>query len=290
MVQKNISLFLIFFFSLLSVYASELKKIENATLVKNPSNDGDSFRAKAGGKQYYLRLYFVDTAETSAQSPTMARRVREQTRYFGLEDYTTLIAMGKKATEFTRKKLSEPFTFYTTFAHAGGRSNVKRIYAFIETANGKNLAELLVRNGLARAYGVGRENHKGVSMDEQDDYYSDLQIEAMLKRKGVWKYADAEKIVALRAEQRNEERELKDIASAAAGRAPGSKINLNEASKDALMLLQGIGPKTADRIIANRPYLNMKELDRVKGIGKKTIQRIEDQIVFSEDEKEPQES
>jgi competence protein ComEA len=56
------------------------------------------------------------------------------------------------------------------------------------------------------------------------------------------------------------------------------KLNLNAATADALMELPGIGPKTAQRILADRrthgPYRRISDLIRVKGIGPKTLARL----------------
>jgi competence protein ComEA len=56
------------------------------------------------------------------------------------------------------------------------------------------------------------------------------------------------------------------------------KLNLNAAAADALEELPGIGPKTAQRILADRrahgPYRRISDLRRVKGIGPKTLARL----------------
>ena len=56
------------------------------------------------------------------------------------------------------------------------------------------------------------------------------------------------------------------------------KLNLNTAGADALEELPGIGPKTAQRILADRrahgPYRRISDLRRVKGIGPKTLARL----------------
>jgi len=55
-------------------------------------------------------------------------------------------------------------------------------------------------------------------------------------------------------------------------------IDINQASKDQIMLLPGIGQAYAERIIIYRtdhgPFPSVDALDRVKGIGKKTIERL----------------
>ena len=58
-----------------------------------------------------------------------------------------------------------------------------------------------------------------------------------------------------------------------------SKININTSSVEALESLPGIGNVLAVRIIQGRPYVDVYELDRVKGIGPKTIEKIIDKVV-----------
>lgn len=61
-------------------------------------------------------------------------------------------------------------------------------------------------------------------------------------------------------------------------------INLNTASAAELELLPGIGPAMAERIIAYRdsrgPFRSVNELDRVDGIGSRTIERLRDKVTL----------
>lgn len=59
------------------------------------------------------------------------------------------------------------------------------------------------------------------------------------------------------------------------------KVNINKASKEELMTLQGIGESIAGRIISYReknPFKSIEELKNVSGIGEKLYEKIKDFI------------
>jgi competence protein ComEA len=59
-----------------------------------------------------------------------------------------------------------------------------------------------------------------------------------------------------------------------------TKIDVNSATAETLMTLPGISETVAKGIVAARPYKKTEELmDKVKGIGEKTYEKIKDQIV-----------
>ncbi len=51
-------------------------------------------------------------------------------------------------------------------------------------------------------------------------------------------------------------------------------LDVNTASHEQLRSLPGVGPKTAEKIIAARPFASVPELRRVKGIGAKKLARL----------------
>lgn len=122
---------------------------ENCTLRKNQANDGDSFHVKYKNRHYIYRLYFVDTPESDDQVP---ERLTEQAEYWGITEKEVL-QLGKKAAKFTENFLSRGFTVHTRARNARGASKRKRYYAMVQVGD-EYLSEALVRQGLARIYGV----------------------------------------------------------------------------------------------------------------------------------------
>jgi competence protein ComEA len=59
-------------------------------------------------------------------------------------------------------------------------------------------------------------------------------------------------------------------------------LDLNRASVEKLDTLPGIGPDTAKAIIKGRPYQSVDDLQKVKGIGPATIEKIRDKVKVSE--------
>jgi competence ComEA-like helix-hairpin-helix protein len=71
------------------------------------------------------------------------------------------------------------------------------------------------------------------------------------------------------------------VGASAAVRAlrDGQKLDLNRASAQELTLVPGIGPKLAERIVAERTrkggFAKLADLRAVRGVGPKTLARIE---------------
>ncbi len=274
------------------LWSAELEKFEGVRYVADQSNDGDSFLVEMGEnektKRYRVRLYFVDCPETTVGSKADASRVREQTRYFGLESAVETVKFGVEAGKFTQMALSEPFTMHTSFASALGRSAGGRIYAFITRSTGGDLARLLVASGYARAIGVGRQTPEGVSRDEMKEYLRDLEVAAAIKRVGVWVKTDPDRLVKLRQKQRLEDKALevlkREVEAAAALRGGVKnvsrvRIDINKASRKELQIIHGIGPVMAQRIIDGRPYGTIVDLLKVKGIGSRTLKKLRAYVV-----------
>ena len=60
-----------------------------------------------------------------------------------------------------------------------------------------------------------------------------------------------------------------------------TRVNINSAPKDSLVILPGIGSKTADKIISYRldkPFDKIEDLMKIKGIGKKKFSKLKKYI------------
>lgn len=264
------------------VWAGELKTFPQATLQASSHNDGDSFRVDLGDRKCILRLYFVDCPETRADSKADARRLREQMRHFGVEA-KPLTEYAQQASQFTEDALAEPFTVHTAFATAGGRAKTPRYYAFVTTAEGKDLGTELVRHGLARNHGLGRAMPDGPDRDEAKAQLGDIEVSATIRRAGIWKKSDAERIVKLRAEQRRDDSELGKVRTSTRHKVTAANpVNINKATEKELQQLTGIGPVLAKRIIEARPFKTTDELKDIHGIAQKTLDRLRDQITVND--------
>lgn len=251
----------------------EYTRLENAHYQAHNADDGDSFYVSVNSTSYLVRLYGVDCPETQADGDIYARRVKEQTRYFGLDSAWRTVRYGLLAREATRALLAQPFTVYTVFTPALGQSPGGRIYAFVTLADGRDLGETLVEMGLARAYGVARRTPSGESRDEYTARLKDLEMAAAMKRVGIWQHSDAERLVAMRAEARREKAEFESWNAKITGTGQG-EIDINSADEKELQLLSGIGPTLARRIVEGRPYHSVEDLARVKGISKQLLEQL----------------
>ena len=280
---------LLFLFLTLTVHAADpLIHLERCTLVKADWSDGDSFPIRtADGKEITIRLYGADCIEWHVTDESDARRLREQRRYFGISGFggspqTSIEAakgFGGKAAEEVARALAEPFSVHTAYSDARGDGRYKRFYGFVTTSKGEDLATRLVGLGLARAFGVYRETPSGVTSKEYRASLEDLELKAAKKGLGAWAATDWEHLPEERKEERYETAEI-ELAQGDGGLAAGEKINPNNAARDELMKLPGIGEVTANRIIEARPFSKLEDLDAVDGIGKQTLLRLEPFLMF----------
>ena len=66
-------------------------------------------------------------------------------------------------------------------------------------------------------------------------------------------------------------------AVATAGEPEADRVNINTATEAELAYLPGVGPSTAQKIVAHRerrPFKKIEQIIRVRGIGRKTFKKM----------------
>lgn len=258
---------------------TNLTSFAGCQFVSAPWADGDSFPVRLpDGSEPTVRLYGVDCIEWHVTDETDARRLSAQRRYFGIarEDGNESIKLakgyGEQAHQFVKAQLSKPFTVHTAFADARGDGRHQRVYAFVTTAGGEDLASLLVHQGLARAHGVCRMTPDGTHRDDYRSGLQDAELVAASRQRGIWKHTDWDRLP----EERRDERREAEVLARSMGRksTPEQPVDLNRAAMDDLMRIPGIGEVLAHRIVENRPYVAVDDVSRVPGIGPVLLERI----------------
>jgi endonuclease YncB( thermonuclease family) len=180
---------LLFLVPALGLSAAETKRAPAKWVVLNycqllpaENRDGDSFHVlTADRRQFLFRLYFTDAPETDS---SVKERVAEQAAYFGVTEDEVLKA-GEAAKKFAAARLEGGCKVTTRWQDAGGRSRLPRYYAQIEVG-GRDLGELLVAHGWARAKGTVAILPDGKPAKEHMAKLQKLEAEAKARRLGLW--------------------------------------------------------------------------------------------------------
>lgn len=133
------------------------QKLDACRYVEHRGNDGDSFHVTNGNRQFELRLYYVDAAETyySDRYDYQRKRVAEQAKVFDLSIQET-VNLGQLAKRETRELLKgKQFIVYTKWEEV---FDGDRYYGFVQLPDqtiGNYLDRHLVENGLVRIHTRG---------------------------------------------------------------------------------------------------------------------------------------
>lgn len=237
--------------------------LDGCQLVPGTTVDGDSFRVLHQGREYVFRLYFVDSPEKDV---ALAERIEDQAAYFGVHP-GDIPRGATQAARFTRERLeSRKFTIQTRWQNAMGRGQIARFYGEV-LAGGTNLAEALVAAGLARVHGQITDRPDGTRGSTVVNILKNAELSAREQRRGLWNTNDYPRS------------NTAAVSGSSPPTRPGptqapSSVDLNAATFEELQSLPGIGPTLAQRIIAHRPYTSVDDLDRVPGIGAKTLEKL----------------
>lgn len=154
--------------------------LKNCRLVEDKGNDGDSFRVLHKNKEYVFRLYMVDCPETKYD---YNERILKQMQYFN-QSHQEIVQVGEIAKELAKTLLKKPFTVYTRGEDAMGSKGNTRIYGFVVISTGKDLGEILLKEGLARSFGKAPS---GPTINPRvRTNYDSAQKQAQRKRHGAW--------------------------------------------------------------------------------------------------------
>ena len=208
---------------------------------------------------YVLRSYWIDTPEKINDYP---ERLAEQAAYFDIEP-GEVVQIGREAQLFTQEFLKGDLTVFTQWENGQGIG--QRFYGIISSEKG-GLIEALVTNGLASISGYNKAWPKEPSISLFRHRLLNLENQAKEKKLGAWRESievwdplDYKKQLAA----------VPDL---------NGKLNINNATKEELVLLPGIGPTYSQRIIESRPFNSVEDLIKIKGIGPKTLERIKNRI------------
>jgi len=170
-------------------------RFTDARYVDREGNDGDSFLVRAGGREFELRLYFVDAPESylSDRYADQRRRVAEQARELGGITPEEAVEVGKRAKAYTRQQLgNRTFTVYTYWEEV---YDGERYYGFVELPDGSDLGTRLVEQGLARIHtkGPGSKEKpvptpRGETFFQARDKLEAIEAAARKSKKGAWGY------------------------------------------------------------------------------------------------------
>lgn len=175
------------------------QKLPDCQFLEGLHSDGDSVEVERDGQHYVFRLYFIDCVEGKPRSQA---RQAGQMKYFGITGENAATAgfqLAYAAAKFTKEQLQRPFTVHTQWQKVDPSGANPSIRAFVETADGKDLGTLLVREGLALirdANKAASDHPDGTTSGKMSAALRLAETEARVKGLGGWGLASQELLAA----------------------------------------------------------------------------------------------
>jgi endonuclease YncB( thermonuclease family) len=167
--------------------SSSWVRLENCVLVNQRGNDGDSFLVRHGGREFTVRLYFVDCPEKQLREENRAR-LEDQARYFDMTSPEAAASLGREAQAFTQHLLKHPFTVVTKWERV---FDSERFYAQVIVQDARNdandLAEQLIMHGMARLHTKGAALPGRRHEAESKRILQALESASRKEQRGGWK-------------------------------------------------------------------------------------------------------
>ncbi len=155
-----------------SLHAQELFIRELVTVIK--ITDGDTLWVRYEGQREKLRLIGIDTPESKAN-----KKAKRDAKRSG-QDVETIIALGKRATEYVRSRVRLGIRMKIEF-DVEQRDTYGRLLGYVYLPNGKMLNEEIVKAGYANVMTVP-PNVK------YKDRFLKAYKEARESKRGLWEY------------------------------------------------------------------------------------------------------
>jgi hypothetical protein len=79
--------------------------------------------------------------------------------------------------------LAKPFTIHTAFTRTQRKGDNESLYAFVTTSCGRDLSTILVGEGLARAFGITRQQTDWTHLaeDRAEERHKSAELQTVLK-------------------------------------------------------------------------------------------------------------
>lgn len=184
---------------------------------------------------------------------------------FGIFSFILILVAGVMLVK--SRRISSPIEF-SSLKESTSSSRTRSIYIDIEGA--------VVKPGVYELpYGSRVEDaiyiSGGLAKDADSEY-----ISKNINRAG--RLVDGSKLYIPQKGEAGVSVTYKDSNSGIGARAGIATVNINTASSSELESLSGVGPKTSEKIIQNRPYMTLEELVTKNVMYRSTFEKIKNEL------------